>query len=39
MIDRVDAVIVSAAPETMHYPISGHTLRAGKHLLLEKPMG
>jgi predicted dehydrogenase len=39
LIDRVDAVIVSAAPETTHYRISRDVLRAGKHVLLEKPMG
>jgi scyllo-inositol 2-dehydrogenase (NAD+) len=34
-----DAVIVSTAPETTHYPIARDCLRAGKHVLLEKPMG
>lgn len=36
--DAVDAVIVSTAPETTHYPIARDCLRAGKHVLLEKPM-
>ncbi|MGH9103583.1 MAG: Gfo/Idh/MocA family protein [Acidimicrobiales bacterium] len=36
--DRVDAVIVSSAPETTHHPIARACLAAGKHLLLEKPM-
>jgi predicted dehydrogenase len=36
--DTVDAVIVSTAPETTHYPIARDCLMAGKHLLLEKPM-
>jgi scyllo-inositol 2-dehydrogenase (NAD+) len=34
-----DAVIVSSAPETTHYPIARDFIRAGKHVLLEKPMG
>ncbi len=36
--DRLDAVMVSAAPETTHYPISREFLAAGKHVLVEKPM-
>lgn len=36
--DLVDAVIVSTAPETTHHPIARDCLRAGKHVLLEKPM-
>ena len=35
---HVDAVIISAAPETLHYPMACDWLRAGKHVLLEKPM-
>ena len=35
---RVDAVIISTAPETTHHPIARDCLRAGKHVLLEKPM-
>ena len=35
----VDAVIVSTAPETSHYPLARDCLQAGKHVLLEKPMG
>jgi len=38
LMDRVDAVIVSTAPETTHYPIARDALTAGKHTLLEKPM-
>ncbi len=34
----VDAAIVSAAPETTHYPVSREFLAAGKHVLVEKPM-
>lgn len=36
--DAVDAMIVSTAPETTHYPIARDCLAAGKHVLLEKPM-
>lgn len=38
LLDAVDAVIVSAAPETTHYPIARDCLLAGKHVLLEKPI-
>jgi predicted dehydrogenase len=38
LLDRVDAVIVSSAPETTHYPIARDCLAAGRHTLLEKPM-
>jgi scyllo-inositol 2-dehydrogenase (NAD+) len=38
LLDRAEAVIVSSAPETTHYPIAREWLRAGKHVLLEKPM-
>jgi scyllo-inositol 2-dehydrogenase (NAD+) len=34
----VQAVIISATPETIHYPIAKAALSAGKHVLLEKPM-
>lgn len=34
----VDAVMISATPETTHYPITKATLEAGKHVLLEKPL-
>ncbi|MGH7902979.1 MAG: Gfo/Idh/MocA family protein [Candidatus Dormibacteraceae bacterium] len=37
-LDLVDAVIISTAPETTHHPIARDCLRAGKHVLLEKPM-
>ncbi len=36
---EVDAVIVSTTPETTHFPIARDCLLAGKHTLLEKPMG
>lgn len=32
------AVIISATPETTHYPMARAALEAGKHVLLEKPM-
>lgn len=34
----VHAVMISATPETTHYPIARDALRAGKHTLLEKPL-
>lgn len=34
----IDAMIISATPETMHYPMAKACLEAGKHVLLEKPM-
>ena len=36
--DNINAIIVSATPETVHYPMAKETLLAGKHLLLEKPI-
>jgi scyllo-inositol 2-dehydrogenase (NAD+) len=35
----LDAVFVCTTPETTHYPIARDCLSAGKHTLLEKPMG
>jgi predicted dehydrogenase len=37
-IDEIEAVYVSATPETTHYPMARDCLAAGKHLFLEKPM-
>jgi scyllo-inositol 2-dehydrogenase (NAD+) len=37
-IDAMDAVIVSATPESLHYPFARECLLAGKHVFLEKPM-
>jgi predicted dehydrogenase len=34
----IDAVMISATPETTHYPMALEALQAGKHVLLEKPM-
>jgi predicted dehydrogenase len=37
--DDIDAIFVCSTPETTHYPITKDCLLAGKHILLEKPMG
>lgn len=34
----IEAIMVSATPETTHYPMARQALEAGKHVLLEKPM-
>ncbi|MGI9649547.1 MAG: Gfo/Idh/MocA family protein [Acidimicrobiia bacterium] len=34
----IDAIMVSATPETTHYPMAKASLESGKHVLLEKPM-
>jgi len=34
----VDAIMISATPETTHYPMAKESLQAGKHVLLEKPI-
>jgi predicted dehydrogenase len=34
----VDAIIISATPETTHFPMAKESLLAGKHVFLEKPM-
>jgi predicted dehydrogenase len=36
--DNIDAIIISATPETTHYPIAKESLQAGKHVFLEKPL-
>ncbi|MQA78686.1 MAG: gfo/Idh/MocA family oxidoreductase [Streptosporangiales bacterium] len=36
--EGVDAVIISATPETTHFPMTRDALHAGKHVLLEKPL-
>jgi len=36
--DGIDALIISATPETTHFPMARECLKAGKHLFLEKPM-
>lgn len=35
---EVDAVYISATPETTHFPIARDCLTAGKHVFLEKPL-
>ncbi|MDE2008222.1 MAG: Gfo/Idh/MocA family oxidoreductase, partial [Rhodospirillales bacterium] len=35
---EIDAVMISATPETLHYPMARAALEAGKHVFLEKPM-
>ena len=37
-IQDIDAVMISATPETTHYPIAKESLLAGKHVFLEKPI-
>ncbi|MDF2824382.1 MAG: oxidoreductase [Mycobacterium sp.] len=34
----IDAVVVSATPETLHFPMAKAALESGKHVLLEKPI-
>lgn len=36
--DVIDAIIISATPETTHYPMAKAAMEAGKHVLLEKPI-
>src|SRR5689334_3507958 len=36
--DRVRAVYISTTPESNHYPIARDCLKAGKHVMLEKPI-
>ena len=37
-IAEIDAVMISATPETSHFPIAKDSLLAGKHVFLEKPI-
>jgi predicted dehydrogenase len=37
-IGSIDAVMISATPETTHYPMARDSLLAGKHVFLEKPI-
>ncbi len=37
-IDEIDAYIISATPESHHYPMARECLLAGKHVFLEKPI-
>jgi predicted dehydrogenase len=34
----IQALMISATPETLHYPMTKAALEAGKHVLLEKPI-
>ena len=34
----IDTIIISATPETTHYPMARDALMAGKHVFLEKPL-
>jgi predicted dehydrogenase len=36
--DEIDTFIISATPETMHYPMARDCLEAGRHVFLEKPL-
>ncbi len=36
--DGIDAFIISATPETTHFPMARECLTAGKHVFLEKPL-
>ena len=36
--DELDAIIVSATPESTHYPMIKAALEAGKHVFVEKPV-
>lgn len=37
-LDEIEAVYISATPETTHYPMARDFLAAGKHVFLEKPI-
>jgi predicted dehydrogenase len=37
-IREIDAYMISATPETNHYPMARDCLNAGKHVFLEKPI-
>lgn len=36
--DNISVVFISTTPESNHYPIARDCLRAGKHVMLEKPI-
>ena len=35
---QIEAIIISATPESTHYPMARDALKAGKHVFLEKPI-
>jgi predicted dehydrogenase len=35
---NIHAIMISATPETTHYPMAKESLQAGKHVFLEKPI-
>src|SRR6267378_6774453 len=35
---NINSIIISATPETTHFPMAKESLLAGKHVFLEKPM-
>ena len=37
-IAEIEAIYISATPETTHYPMARDCLAAGKHVFLEKPI-
>ena len=37
-IREIEAIYISATPETTHYPMARDCLAAGKHVFLEKPI-
>lgn len=37
-VNEIDAVYISATPETTHFPMARDFLAAGKHVFLEKPI-
>src|ERR1700745_3331993 len=37
-IKEINAIYISATPETTHYPMARECLLAGKHVFLEKPI-
>ncbi len=36
--DEIEAIIISATPESTHYPMIKASLQAGKHVFVEKPV-
>ena len=36
--NSIDAVMISATPEVLHYPMARDALSSGKHVFLEKPI-